>query len=217
MNKVNIVFNKLIGAKGNIYPSSHFIEIVELIKSKKENLKIAEIGVDKGATTKAILKIIGEGDQYDLFDVETCPFFKSGKIKTDAKIIIHSNTTRIFDSYAWEISKLLINNYKNKEKQLLWDAVYLDGAHRFHVDAPTTAFLKEMINIEGYIIFDDMNWTLGKSPTCNNEFNWNSFTKEQMENSHVGLIVDALVKYDNRFVEIESDDKSRAIFKKISN
>ena len=89
MNKVNVVFIKLIGAKGDLYPSSHFIEIVGLIKIKKENLRIAEIGVDKAATTKVILKIIGKGDRYDLFDVVTCPFFKSGKIKTDAKIIIH--------------------------------------------------------------------------------------------------------------------------------
>ena len=50
--------------------------------------------------------------------------FKSRKVKTDAKILIHSNTTRIFDSYAWEISKLLINNYENKKEELLWDAVY---------------------------------------------------------------------------------------------
>lgn len=74
-----------------------------------------------------------------------------------------------------------------------------------------------MINIERYLIFDDMNWTLGESPTCNNDFNRNAFTKEQMENSHIKLIVDALVKYDQRFIEIESEDKSRAIFKKISN
>ena len=85
------------------------------------------------------------------------------------------------------------------------------------MDAGTTACLKEMLNDDGYIIFDDMNWTLKSSPTCNTKFNRDSFTEEQMETPHVKLIVDALIKNDQRFVEVFSEDKSRSIFKKLKN
>ena len=80
MSKLKVVFNKVIRAKGNIYPSTHFLKIVKELKTKKKNIKIAEIGVDKGATTKEVLKILSKGDQYDLFDVSNCNFFQRLKV-----------------------------------------------------------------------------------------------------------------------------------------
>ena len=146
MGKVKVALNKLLGVKGNIYPSTHFLNIVQKLKENKTSINLAEIGVDQGATTKAVIKLLSEEDEYNLFDVESCKFFKDRKkINSKAKIIIHSNSTKLFDSYAWEIAKLIIQNQKIP-KNKLWDAVYIDGAHLFHIDAATTALVKENIN-----------------------------------------------------------------------
>ena len=216
MGKVKVALNKLLGIKGNIYPSKHFLNIVQKLKENQTSINLAEIGVDRGATTKEIMKLLTEEDQYDLFDVENCKFFaESKKFNCKGKLIIHKNTTKIYDSYSWEIAKIIIEN-RTKSEVSLWDAVYIDGAHVFHVDAATTALVKENIKKGGYIVFDDMEWTLKSSPTCNTEFNKSAFTEEQMETPHVKLIVDALMKNDKRFIEIDSDDKSRSVFKKVN-
>lgn len=50
----------------------------------------------------------------------------------------------------------------------MWDLVYLDGSHRYDVDLSATCCIKELLNVGGYFVLDDVNWSIGKSSTLNN-------------------------------------------------
>jgi len=75
----------------------------------------------------------------------------------------------------------------------------------------------KLLKVGGYIEFDDYEWTIGTSPTCspypptNNKQYEEHFTKEQIDTSHVKLIVDNLVKTNNCYLEI----KKNRIYQKI--
>lgn len=205
----------------NIKASQHFLNVVSDLKAKSNKpIRIAEIGIDRGATTKEVIKLLSSGDIYDLYDRDTCKFavsLEELKAKSNCTVNFYPNSPKLFDSYAWTIAKQLYEIRRSEGDPLIWDAVYLDGAHTFPVDAPTTCCIKEMIRKGGYIVFDDMNWTLAKSPTCNNESHRAIFTTEQMEEAQVRMIVDLLVRSDPRFRELTNYGELRAIFEKIMN
>jgi hypothetical protein len=203
----------------NTEPSSHFIEAVtKIVREASRPIRIAEIGVDRGATTKAILQVLRSGDEYDLFDLD-CPLFKefsSLENPNSVKINRYENTRATFDSYAWMLAKLLEQRFEGGIINPLWDAVYLDGAHVFHVDAPATAVIKELIKPHGLIVFDDVRWSLASSPTCSKDPTLlKKYTKEQIQACHVELIINSFMRTDPRFVERNTDSASRAFFQRI--
>lgn len=205
----------------NTTASAHFVSIIkDIVNAVSTPIRIAEIGVDRGATTLEVIKLLRKGDIYDLFDLD-CPFFRShlnsGTFSPDCKIVKHESSRRLFDSYAWEIATILAENTKAYTTASIWDAVYLDGAHTFHVDAPTAICLKELVKEGGYIVLDDMYWTLKGSPTCNTFAISEKFTNEQFCTPHVKLIADAFMRTDPRFAEITKPSEPRAIFQKIIN
>jgi hypothetical protein len=87
-----------------------------------------------------------------------------------------------------------------------FDLAYIDGGHVFHLDRPATCILKELCKPGGYMIFDDWNWTLGKSPTMNPKIRPQTvreYEERQINTSHVQLVCKALMDTDNRFAFIE--------------
>jgi hypothetical protein len=94
----------------------------------------------------------------------------------------------------------------------LWDAIYLDGAHTFSVDAPATCVLKEMVKIGGYFVFDDVKWSLASSPTMSTPAVKALYTDEQMDAHHVEMLVDLFMRTDVRFTELTERNDRRAVF-----
>jgi len=201
----------------NITPSSHFIAIVSKIieDSGSKPIRIAEIGVDRGATTYELVKILRIGDVYDLFDREDSTLFrhlKSVQSYGSCRINIHSNTSKIFDSYVWSLAKIYLEAHTQSNAVELFDAVYLDGAHTFPVDAPAACLLKEMVKIGGYLVFDDVKWSLASSPTMNTPAVRAQYSDEQMDARHVEMIVDVFMRTDARFTELTGQNETRAVF-----
>jgi hypothetical protein len=218
---IKVKIKKIIH-KGNVNASKHFIKSVEecIIKNQNTPISVVEIGVDRGASTYPVSKLLRKGDRYDLFDVNNCPLAKElDKIKSSSLCDIYfwGNSTKEHDSYAWSLAKMYINlsSIKQGVDLPLWDVVYLDGAHTFNIDATSTAIIKKMVKVGGLIIFDDMDWTMEGSPTCNNSSNWKKYTNEQMKTSHVALIVNVLMRDDADFEEVKEMDDSRSVFRKI--
>jgi hypothetical protein len=207
--------------KGNVNPSLEFIDIVKNIIeiNSDRSIRIAEIGVDRGATTYELVKLLRQGDSIDLFDIESCPLFKNiRKIEDLAECDVHvfANSNRLHDSYSWNLCKIFLARHADEHQSTeIWDAVYLDGAHRFNIDAPATCIVKSLLRKGGIIVFDDMDWTMAHSPTSNTRQNWARYTSEQMNEPHVRLIVDAFMRTDNDFEELASPKATRAIFRKI--
>ncbi len=94
----------------------------------------------------------------------------------------------------------------------IWDLIYLDGSHNYLVDGMATIYLKQLLKVNGIIIFDDMKWTLSVSSNKKtNKF----YTDEQIKTPHVSLIVNTLLRTDKRFEELSDSNSERAIFKKL--
>lgn len=200
----------------NITPSSHFIDIVsKVLKESKGAVRIAEIGVDRGATTHEVAKLLRPGDVYDLFDRDDCTLFQNLPVLinySQCQINIYGNTRKMFDSYAWSLAKVSMDAYAEGKRGGLWDAIYLDGAHTFAVDGPATCILKEMVKAGGYLVFDGVKWSLASSPTMNTPAVKKLYTDEEMDTSHVEMIVDLFMRTDFRFTELTRRNEKRAVF-----
>jgi len=209
------VKNTLIPNKGNINPSLDFLNYIQLAKSnKKIPLRIAEIGVDKGSSSMKALEILDNADTLDLYDRSSCEFFINiENIKTDVNLNIFSCTDKEYDSYFWEIARL----YKKNPVKEIYDVIYLDGAHVYTIDGPTLPLLIQMMKPGGYLILDDIDWTLAKSPTCNTKENRAKFSTEQMKTPHMALLEELFLENNKEFIKLKNLDTNhlRSIYQKL--
>ena len=179
----------------------------------RRKIAYAEIGIDQGNTTLEVCKKCKPNSEIHLFDFTEKVNNVKDKIEKQ-----FGNKCKIFTygvvkgDYNWDLMKLVSNNEKDK-----FDYVYLDGAHTLTIDGLAFVLIDKLLKVGGYIEFDDYEWTIGTSPTCspypptNNKQYEEHFTKEQIDTSHVKLIVDNLVKTNNCYLEI----KKNRIYQKI--
>jgi hypothetical protein len=205
--------------KGNVTPSKHFVDVVSRLVADWPDtpLRIAEIGVAKGATTFEIVKILRPGDRLDLFDRDNCALASNLDAlvsQARCRVDFFPNSTKAFDSYFWTIGRMKLAQPPEEAAAGTWDAVYLDGSHTYPADAPTACLLKEMVKPGGLLILDDMFWNMATSPTCNTTWNRERFTDEQMAANHIEMIVDLFLRPDPRFTELTGPTSPRAVFRK---
>ena len=186
-------------------PSKNVLYYLDMVKSIKANITVAEIGVGVGATSVEIVKRLDERDTFYFFSYED----DVNELKKDLERLdfcyctLHAkgNSHHFYDSYNWQLLKMLLNQRKvmYKEEQGLFDLVYLDGAHTFFHDGLACALLKELMKRGGILIFDDVHWTLRSSPTMNPEVNPNTskrFTEEQIEAEQIFMVIKAFMEND---------------------
>ena len=89
-----------------------------------------------------------------------------------------------------------------------FDYVFIDGAHTWAHDALAFALADRLLAPGGYMDFDDYRWTLRASPTMNPaafpEVE-RLYTDEQIDARQVALVVDLLVRSDERYEEVVPD------------
>jgi hypothetical protein len=95
---------------------------------------IAEIGVDQGATSEAILAWLGGQGVVHLFDFEDCLDRVTQRLRANdlLNFVAHGNSRRTLDSYNWSLMRMLRQN-----PAPVFDYVYLDGAHTWAIDGLT--------------------------------------------------------------------------------
>jgi len=163
---------------------------------------IAEVGVDQGASSEAILGWLNGRGVLHLFDFEDClsNVAKRLRAKRLTNFVAHGNSRRTLDSYNWSLMKLLQDS-----SAPVFDYVYLDGAHTWAIDALTFSLVDLLLKPGGYIDFDDYHWTIDRSPTVNPRVYpriRDLYTDEQMQTKQVALIVDLLVRRPGRYEEV---------------
>jgi hypothetical protein len=201
----------------NLTPSFHFVDIIKQLKSHLRPIRVAELGVDTGATTKAVASLLDNMDTYDLFDMLDCPLFNNlDTLFARCQINVYGNSRLLHDSYAWSLANLY-RDLRISGPTEIYDAIYLDGAHTFPVDAPAACIAKELLKPNGYLILDDLDWTLATSPTCNTPSMRSKFTEEQMTASHVRLIAEIFFDSDCRFTRTDRGNLHRAVYQKLQN
>jgi hypothetical protein len=163
---------------------------------------IAEVGVWRGDTSIEFASLLPHDGYLHLFDYEdSVQTVKQRLLDAGyANVSAFGCSTKERDSYNWPLMLLIAGN-----PVPIYDYIYLDGAHTWDVDALAFFLLDRLLKPNGYMDFDDYGWSMAMSPTQNpaaNPRNLDLFTDEQIKTSHVTLIVELLVKRDNRYKEV---------------
>lgn len=175
--------------------------------------RIAEIGIYEGATSRELARVLGGRGSLHLFDyadrVEAT--ITALRAAGHANVIGYGNTDLTYDSYVWSLMRLA-----EQHPEPIWDYVYLDGSHYWHMDALAFCLVDKLLAVGGHIEFDDYAWSLAKSPSMNPLVRPETaaeFTPEQIEAQHVKLIVELLVRRCPRYVEVVPD----RVFRKLAH
>ena len=189
---------------------SEALQILGQLREEHEELTVAEIGVGIGASTVEFLKVMAGAGTLHLFDFndvlhQLVADLKPLDVSDGIRLVTHGNGRQRFNGYAWTLATMAAARGRDDATPEVFDFVYLDGAHLFHHDAPSCVLLKEMIKPGGYIVFDDMYWTVNGSPTMNPAVKpavRDDFSDEQLATPHVELVVDVFMRPDDRFEQV---------------
>ena len=75
-----------------------------------------------------------------------------------------------------------------------FDFCYLDGAHSWFVDGFAFFLVDRLLKRNGWIIFDDINWSYEKSPSLKNTDWVKSMPEDERKTSQVLKVFELLVK-----------------------
>jgi predicted O-methyltransferase YrrM len=181
---------------------------VELVRASRPGV-YAEIGVYRGDTVRSVAEVLGPDAELHLFDYEdrVLPVAAALRGAGHGNVFAHVNSRRLLDSYGWSLMRLLAAH-----EDPLFDYVFLDGAHTWALDALAFCLVDRLLRPGGIVDFDDYRWTLRGSPSMRPEVFpevRDLYTDEQIDARQVALVVDLLVRRDERYEEIAPDKAFR--------
>jgi hypothetical protein len=148
-----------------------------------------ELGCNIGSTAREVSKILPASSHMYLFDFKINQKFIKDLLR-DNRLFFGSDHTKYSDSYNWHLMTLY-------NKGVRPDFVFIDGKHTFDTDWLAFFLIDRMILPNGYIYFDDYNWTIETSPTMN-EVKFpqikDQYTDEQIRSKHIKILIDSVVK-----------------------
>jgi len=176
-----------------------------------------EIGVGVGATTLPVAERLNNRGKILLFSREKDVLELSADLRDRGYKNVDSNwgsPTQTYSGYHFELAL-------GFRVGLLpgFDLAYIDGGHVFHLDAAASCILKELCKPNGYMIFDDYNWSLSKSPTMNPQKRPATaieYDKRQIEACHVKLVCETFMDTDPRFKFLGLEGNT-AVYQRIAN
>jgi predicted O-methyltransferase YrrM len=123
---------------------------------------ILEIGFYKGKSTAyfaAILEDLGEGHVVTI-DKEFAQKYEPNISETLDSVGLSHRVTSIFAhrSHTWELGKLASEAPKQQ-----FDMCYFDGGHTWDVTGFGFVLVDMLLRPGGWIVFDDLDWTITKS------------------------------------------------------
>lgn len=206
-------------------PSEDALTALEYVLADVSKPCVAEIGVGLGATTMEILRLMQVGGHLHLYDFHFRLKALREKVEAEeaagpVEVRYRGNGRRRFESYAWTLAEAALNLQRSEQNPQVYDLVYLDGAHTFHIDAPACVTLKEMIRPGGYIVFDDMYWSFANNPTYNPDTNPELpkiYSDSQLSQPHIEMVVDLFMRTDPRFNQVfltENPRPRRTVFQR---
>ena len=157
---------------------------------------VAEFGIYRGYTSRAIACALPPEATLDLFDFHTtlAPVMRRLEREPDVQCTVtgHGNTDRYLDSYCWSLMRVL-----EKHSDPIWDFVYVDGAHTWAVDGFAVLLTDRLLKPGGHIFLDDYRWTLAASPSLRPKafpLTARMYTDEQINTPQVERIASLLLE-----------------------
>lgn len=167
--------------------------------------RFAEVGVYEGDTALAIAEVLGGSGEIHLFDFDDKVAGAAGRLREagHTNVFAHPNSRKLLDSYNWTFMRML-----QERPEPRFDYVFLDGAHTWGVDALAFFLIDRLLAPGGHIEFDDYHWTIERSPSMSPDVfpaTDRMYTREQIAERQVALVVDLLVRPDARYEEIDEN------------
>jgi SAM-dependent methyltransferase len=196
-------------------PDAMVVKYLEDVLAENADPVFYEIGVGVGATTLPVAERMNNHGQLVLFSREAHVLELAADLRERGYGNVDSrwgSPGHTFSGYHFELARGVL------AKELpQFDLAYLDGGHVFHLDAPATCVLKELCKPGGYIIFDDYDWNLAKSPTLNpitRPATANEYDPRQIDACHVEMVCKIMMDVDSRFELVELT-KGSAVYQRI--
>nr|WP_294500896.1 class I SAM-dependent methyltransferase [uncultured Rhodopila sp.] len=177
----------------------------------RDLLKFAEFGVWKGGTSGQLAKFLNNKGELHLFDYHDTVAELVDKLARAgfSNVTAWPSSYRYLDSYNWSLRVIL-----ESHRDLRFDYIYLDGAHTWAIDALTFLLCDLLLNVGGYINFDDYHWRLRGSSLdpARVPLTAQLYPETQIDDFQVKAIVELLVRRSGNYREIAKD----RLFQKIA-
>ena len=167
-------------------------KITSFIQSKKLN-NVLELGFAHGVSSCYIAGILAEMKTGHLttIDLKIAQNRKPNIESLLTKLGLRSFVTIYYEptSYNWRLMKLIEQN-----PTPIFDFCFIDGAHDWYSDGFAFFLVNKLLVPGGWILFDDINWTFGTSPSLKNTKHVQKMPSDERDTAQVGKIYELLVK-----------------------
>jgi predicted O-methyltransferase YrrM len=178
---------------------------------------ILELGIAHGTATcymAAALQELGEGSitAVDLIGVKDHyqPSAEEQLEKTGLSQL--ATVIRMQTGYTWFLHDEIARNSKNNVCNEVYDLCVIDGPKNWTIDGAAFFFVDKLLKRNGWIIFDDFNWTYAwadKRRDSTDGITHRSLSRDEQEIPHIREVFELLVKqhphYGN-FLIIDAGD-----------
>lgn len=106
-----------------------------------------------------------------------------------------------YESYNWRLM-----NFIEANDGPIFDFCYIDGAHDWNVDGFAFVLVDKLLKPGGWVVFDDMNWSFGSSPTMKNIARVKNMPDDVKNTPHVAKVFNLLVKTNPNYCNFEITD-----------
>jgi len=177
------------------YMSREKAEFMREFISARDISSILEVGFFKGKSTTyfaAILEDLGRGHIMTLDKISALKHTPNINDVLGMVGLSHRVTTILAErSHTWELSKLV-----RREDRPQFDFCYFDGGHTWDVTGFGFVLVDMLLKPGGWIIFDDLDWTIAKSvkSTPRKEKMYRGYSDDERHTPGVRLVFETLVK-----------------------
>lgn len=184
---------------------------------KSKNLSnLLELGFAHGVSScylASILKDCGEG-HLTTIDLISASNRKPNINELLTKLNLQEYVTVYYEyeSYNWRLMHFI-----EEFDKPVFDFCYIDGAHDWNVDGFAFFLVDKLLKKGGWIIFDDMNWSFGSSPSMKNIPRVLNMPEDVKNTQHISKVFDVLVKPHPNYGNFEITDFGWGIAQKVKS
>jgi predicted O-methyltransferase YrrM len=108
-------------------------------------------------------------------------------------------------SYNWWLKKqIVVRSDSVGNTEPIYDFVFLDGAHEWTIDGLAVVLIERLLQPEGWLLLDDMNWTYATSPSHAASPPTN-LSDEEVREPHIRAVFEVLLRPHPAFAEFRDD------------
>jgi predicted O-methyltransferase YrrM len=154
---------------------------------------ILELGFRHGVSTTYMAATLAKGGRGRIVTIDL-PSAKDNKPNVETLLTRIGERERVHvfyepTSYTWRLMRLL-----QQDPRPRFDLCYVDGAHDWFVDGFAFFLVDRLLRPNGWIIFDDMDWTYADSAALRGSDRVRQMPEDERTTPQMRLVYELLVK-----------------------